>query len=142
MVSFGNAKGTHLDPRKRDVLPYLPFISDALLQKRNEMQDASPQIEIRPQASLVDEPVHIRVTGFPAEHPVLLRAQLPTRFGSLESFALLQTDGTGCIDVARALPLRGTYAMADPMGLFWSMTRVESTSDNLHESSNRIHPAS
>jgi len=106
------------------------------------MQDASPQIEIRPQASLVDEPVHIRVTGFPAEHPVLLRAQLPTRFGSLESFALLQTDGTGCIDVARALPLRGTYAMADPMGLFWSMTRVESTSDNLHESSNRIHPAS
>ncbi len=92
------------------------------------MQDASPRIEIRPLATLVDEPVHIRLTGFPIEQPVLLRAHLPTKFGSLESFALFQTDGTGCIDVARAVPLRGTYRVVDPMGLFWSMTKVESTS--------------
>ena len=87
-----------------------------------------PQIEITPNASLVDEPVSIRATGFPASHPLLLRAHLPTKFGSWESFALFQTDGTGCIDVARAVPLRGTYGIADPMGLFWSMTRVVSTS--------------
>jgi len=87
-----------------------------------------PQIEITPNTSLVDEPVRIRATGFPAEQPVLLRAHLPTKFGRWESFALFQTDGTGCIDVARAVPLRGTYGIADPMGLFWSMTRVESTS--------------
>jgi dienelactone hydrolase len=95
---------------------------------RNETQDASPQIEIMPFATLVDEPVHIRATGFPAEQHVLLRAHLPTEFGGLESFALFQTDGTGCIDVARAVPLRGTYEVADPMGLFWSMTKVERTS--------------
>ena len=95
---------------------------------RNETQDACPQMEIIPFATLVDEPVRIRATGFPAEHPVLLRAHLPTKFGRLESFALFQTDGTGCIDVARAVPLRGTYGIADPMGLFWSMTKVESTS--------------
>ncbi len=87
-----------------------------------------PQIEITPNTSLVEEPVHIRATGFPASHPILLRAHLPTKFGSWESFALFQTDGTGCIDVARAVPLRGTYGIADPMGVFWSMTRVESTS--------------
>jgi dienelactone hydrolase len=87
-----------------------------------------PQIEITPTVSLVDEPVHIRATGFPASHPLGLRAHLPTPFGSWESFALFQTDGTGCIDLARAVPLGGTYEIADPMGLFWSMTRVESTS--------------
>lgn len=86
------------------------------------------QIEITPNASLVEEPVHIRATGFPAEHPILLRAHLPTKFGSWESFALFQTDSTGCIDVARAVPLRGTYEVADPMGMFWSMTKVEGTS--------------
>ncbi len=95
---------------------------------RNETQDAFPQMEIMPFATLVDEPVRIRATGFPAEQPILLRAHLPTKFGSLESFALFQTDGTGCIDVARAVPLRGTYRVVDPMGLFWSMTKVEGTS--------------
>src|SRR5260370_23227383 len=94
---------------------------------RNETQDASPQMEIILFATLVDEQVRIGATGFPAEQPIRLRAHLPTKFGSLESFALFQTDGTGCIDVARAVPLRGTYGIADPMGLFWSMTRVEST---------------
>jgi dienelactone hydrolase len=87
-----------------------------------------PQIEITPTVSLVDEPVHIRATGFPVSHPLLLRAHLLTKFGSWESFALFQTDGTGCLDVARAVPLRGTYEVADPMGLFWSMTTVERTS--------------
>ena len=94
----------------------------------NETQDAFPQMEIIPFATLVDEPVHIRATGFPAEHPVRLRAHLPTKFGGLESFALFQTDGTGCIDVARAVPLRGTYGVVDPMGLFWSMAKIEDTS--------------
>ncbi len=95
---------------------------------RNETQDAFPQMEIIPFATLVDEPVRIRATGFPAEQPIRLRAHLPTKFGSWESFALFQTDGTGCIDVARAVPLRGTYRVVDPMGLFWSMTKVEGTS--------------
>ena len=92
------------------------------------MQDSFPQIEITPVATLVDEPVHIRATGFPAERPILLTAYLPTKFGSLESFALFQTDNSGYIDLARAVPLRGTYSVADPMGLFWSMRKVESTS--------------
>lgn len=94
----------------------------------NEMQDAFPHIEITPFATLMDEPVHIRATGFPAEQQILLRAHLPTKFGSLESFALFQTDNRGHLDLARAVPLRGPYGVADPMGLFWSMRKVESTS--------------
>ena len=94
---------------------------------QDETPEALPQIEIIPFATLVDQPVQIHAAGLPAETPVLLRAHLPTPFGSLASWARFQTDHTGHLDLARAVPLDGTYAVADPMGLFWSMTQVEPT---------------
>lgn len=40
-----------------------------------------------------------------------------------EAFIEAQADASGVIDTAVAVPLRGTYASADPDGLFWSMRR-------------------
>lgn len=40
-----------------------------------------------------------------------------------EAFIEAEADGSGVIDTAVAVPLRGTYASADPDGLFWSMRR-------------------
>jgi len=81
------------------------------------------KIHIEPLVALTDVPLAIRLTGFEPHQQVTLRARTgDDDFGrAWESYAVLETDGHGSVDLARQAPLAGTYVDADPMGLVWSM---------------------
>jgi dienelactone hydrolase len=63
------------------------------------------------------EQVHVRLTGFPPESLVTLRASMP----GYASHASFVADAYGSVDVAAQAPEDGTYQDADADGLFWSM---------------------
>src|SRR3954453_19096450 len=82
-------------------------------------------LEICPADALIDAPVSIKLSGLPAAQQVMLRAQMPNYLGcAWTSHAAFVADARGCVDVGIQKPVAGTYNLADPMGLFWSMTPV------------------
>jgi dienelactone hydrolase len=84
------------------------------------------QIEVSPQATLVDEPVRIRLTGLIPGEAVTIRAA--TQDGALKPWASHATfiaDAQGCVDASSDKPVQGTYDEVDPVGLFWSMSAVD-----------------
>lgn len=88
----------------------------------NEQSHDPMRIEIEPTRALVDEEVDVRLTGFPAEEAVVLRASMEDDLGRLwSSEATFRTDEAGTADVRSDAPDVGTYTGADPMGLIWSM---------------------
>ena len=93
-------------------------------------QDA-PTIEIHPQSALADEPLTIRITGLLPRQSATLRAGMHGPFGQdWESQATFQADGRGTVDLTREAPDSGTYAIADPMGMVWSMEATAATGDS------------
>lgn len=81
-----------------------------------------PRLVVEPAAALLDEPVRIRITGLPPNRPVTVRATMADHFDrQWQSHATFVADADGAVDVAAQPPVAGTYAEADPMGLFWSM---------------------
>lgn len=88
-----------------------------------------PVISIQPSEALIDEPLSIRLSGFEPNQEVTIRATtvgtaFPDRIDTgivRESQATFQTDANGEVDLERQAPLSGSYAIADGMGLFWSM---------------------
>ncbi len=83
---------------------------------------AGPQITVHPQRALADAPVQIRLVDFPPLQLLTLRAKMRDPAGGVwASYTIFQTDPQGSVDVATQAPLSGTYDLADPMGLFWSM---------------------
>jgi dienelactone hydrolase len=69
-----------------------------------------------------DTPVHIAVGGLPAEGLVTLRAQAYDYEGrSWESAAQFRASGAGTLNLATAVPVSGSYHVADPAGLLWSL---------------------
>jgi len=83
-------------------------------------------MEAIPQTSLIDEEVHITLTGLVPGQVVTIRAE--TQDGYLKTWAAHATfiaDEQGHIDVSSHKPSQGTYDRVDPMGLFWSMSPVE-----------------
>jgi dienelactone hydrolase len=90
---------------------------------------AAPAISIQPSEVLIDEPVSIRLSGFKPNQEVTIRATTDgTAFPDVtdtgivrESQATFRTDANGEVDLEKQAPLSGSYAIADGMGLFWSM---------------------
>jgi hypothetical protein len=88
-----------------------------------------PVIFIQPSEVFIDEPVSIRLSGFEPNQEVTLRAttvgiafpDLSDSGKVFESYATFRTDSQGMVDVNQQVPISGTYATADGMGLFWSM---------------------
>lgn len=88
-----------------------------------------PTLSIQPTEAFIDEPVSIRLSGFEPNQVVTIRATtvgtaFPDRIDTgivRESQATFQTDANGAVDLEKQAPLSGTYAIADGMGLFWSM---------------------
>lgn len=71
---------------------------------------------------LIDTGVTVTVTGLQAHQRALVRARtVDSRDRGWSSFAVFEADGTGTIDLRTSTPLAGSYDIADPMGLFWSM---------------------
>jgi dienelactone hydrolase len=84
---------------------------------------------------MVDQLIHLHLSGFsPAEH-VTLRATYAARDGTWKSEATFLVDKSGSVDVAAMAPLSGSYRHADAMGLFWSM-KLEANTESPHD--NRI----
>ncbi len=78
----------------------------------------APAFLLEPAATLLDEPVRIRVVGAPPGATVRMTLRAET-FGA-EAAAVFASDETGVVDVGAATPLGGDYEGVDPMGLFWA----------------------
>src|SRR6185369_6838283 len=80
------------------------------------------EIHVRPQRSMVDEPLEIHLTGLQPQQQVTLHAaQTDDHQRTWRSHATSAADSTGQIDVARQTPVSGTYADTDALALIWSM---------------------
>ena len=63
--------------------------------------DTSRHLEIQPAEALIDAPVSIGLSGFPAGQQVRLHAQMPNYLGcAWTSHAAFATDAQGCVNVA------------------------------------------
>jgi dienelactone hydrolase len=71
------------------------------------------------------EQIAVRVDGLAAGEPCAIRLARRWREASWEACLKTHADGDGVVDTRTAVPTAGTYAGADPDGLFWSMTRTE-----------------
>ena len=111
-----------------------PLAAPAAARVRPE-RDAGQRtgvITVDPPEVPLDEPTSIRLTGFPPDHEVTIRARTSgaaypafTDTGLVrESDATFMTGSDGSVDVASQAPLRGSYDIANAMGLFWSMHEV------------------
>lgn len=79
-------------------------------------------LEALPEQVLADEPVSIKVSGFPHGERVTLSARTEDGGGSIwNSHAVFVTGPDGTIDTGRDAPEKGNYQGADPWGLFRSM---------------------
>ncbi|MFC6826672.1 acyl-CoA thioesterase/bile acid-CoA:amino acid N-acyltransferase family protein [Halopelagius fulvigenes] len=84
-----------------------------------------------PSAALTDEPITVELDGLDPRTPVTVRASAASRDGTRwVARAHFETDGDGSLSVPEQAPERGTYATADPMGLFWSMRPADATPGN------------
>ena len=83
-------------------------------------------VTVEPPASRLDERVSVRLAGLPPGRAVTLHAAMTDHFGRRwRSAATFVADAGGAVDVATHAPAGGSYAGADPMGLFWSMAADE-----------------
>ena len=81
-----------------------------------------PSISVNLSVSLSDQPLEIRLSGFPARQPVEVTAtRQDLSHRAWRARARFMTDNAGCVDLATQAPLTGTYSGVSPMGLFWSM---------------------
>ena len=91
--------------------------------------DSGPALVISPADALVDEPVHITVDHLTPGEPVTISATWADAPGApMESHAAFTASATGTLDLKRDAPVAGSYAAADPLGLFWSMRPVPDSS--------------
>lgn len=80
------------------------------------------QLTVTPASVLVDEPVHIQVTGLLPSQLVTLTLSVKDEKGNLFcSRAFYQADKTGQVDLQRHPAKGGDYRGLHPMGLFWSL---------------------
>jgi dienelactone hydrolase len=89
--------------------------------------DTAMAVEMRilgyPDDALYDDPVSLRLDGFPRSAKVTVRASalddLQHRWDSHAEFVV---DSNGALNLALAAPAAGSYGIADATGLLWSMT--------------------
>ncbi|XP_016045354.1 bile acid-CoA:amino acid N-acyltransferase isoform X2 [Erinaceus europaeus] len=80
------------------------------------------QLTVTPASALVDEPVHIQVTGLLPSQMVTFKLSVKDDKGNLfHSRAFYKADETGKVDLQRHPSLGGDYVGLHPMGLFWSL---------------------
>ncbi|PCI78903.1 MAG: hypothetical protein COB20_06070 [SAR86 cluster bacterium] len=91
-----------------------PEIADFSLRNFN--------LEIYPIVARIDQPIVIKVSGLERNEDINLRATTTDASGNeFVSWAAFVSDESGELDVATAVPIRGTYISKDSSGLLWSM---------------------
>jgi dienelactone hydrolase len=81
-------------------------------------------IELPHDDVLVDGSLPIVVSGLKPKAVVTLRARSGPNDNPWTSSAAFTADAAGRVDLARVSPHAGSYTEVDPMGLFWSASRV------------------
>jgi dienelactone hydrolase len=84
----------------------------------------APQVRLRagPAAAAFDTPVQITVSGLRSAGLVTLQARTLDRQGRLwESAAQFRASAAGTLNLATAVPVSGSYSVADAAGLLWSL---------------------
>ncbi|HEY0192809.1 MAG TPA: acyl-CoA thioesterase/bile acid-CoA:amino acid N-acyltransferase family protein [Kofleriaceae bacterium] len=70
------------------------------------------------------EQIAIEVDGLVPGEPCTIRLARRWRDAGWQAWLEARADAGGTVDTRTAVPLAGSYAGADPDGLFWSMTRT------------------
>jgi hypothetical protein len=98
-------------------------------------------ISVEPLESLLDQRLDIRLSGFGPGTRVTVRAEMPDETGQTwQSQATYLVDGSGGVDLARQAPVSGSFDVADPMGLIWSMTPGGQDIHTISFIKNRLDP--
>jgi len=98
------------------------YLGPGLVRSHSQGSQATVLITLDPPRGLIDSKVAVTVTGLQAHRRALVRARTVDSTGrGWASFAVFEADPTGTIDLRTSRPLDGSYQVADPMGLFWSM---------------------
>jgi dienelactone hydrolase len=75
-----------------------------------------------PAVGLIDEPIHVRLEGFPAHRLVEVDAEVDVPgFAKWVSTVTFVTDSVGAVDLDEAAPVHGAYSVPDASGLIWSL---------------------
>jgi dienelactone hydrolase len=89
----------------------------------------SVQLTVGPQQQIRDQALStFKITGLTPGENVTVSAQstdLPN--GTWTSAANFTADGNGTVNLKTQAPTSGSYQVADPMGLFWSLTTSDPT---------------
>jgi Acyl-CoA thioester hydrolase/BAAT N-terminal region len=89
------------------------------------------RLDAGPAAASIAAPVHISVSGLPPGGLVTLRAQASDSQGrQWESAAQFRASGAGELNLASAVPVSGSYHVADAAGLLWSLRPEFSSSSS------------
>ncbi|MEL6617157.1 MAG: acyl-CoA thioesterase/BAAT N-terminal domain-containing protein, partial [Bacteroidota bacterium] len=84
---------------------------------------AHPELRLSHASALVDEPIAVTVENVSPGESLRIRATTYDQRGRpWTAEATYRADSAGRLDLATNPPLAGSYASADPMGLFWSAT--------------------
>ena len=82
-----------------------------------------PRIEVTPKRAFIDQPVKILLRDFPARCLVTVQLVTTNLAGqAMQSHAEFLTDRRGNASLATQAPKSGSYRLADPAGLFWSLS--------------------
>ncbi|XP_052770009.1 acyl-coenzyme A amino acid N-acyltransferase 1-like isoform X2 [Mya arenaria] len=89
---------------------------------RHISTDMAPVFTVSPKGHLlVDDKLHIKLTGLPKEKKVTVYGFLEEEGKKFESNAWFETKSDGTVDLQIDPSTGGTYTGVSPMGIFWSM---------------------
>ncbi len=102
-------------------------VSDVSAQEpTRERPESQYRMEVSPRRAPNYQPVQITIRGLEPGEEVTLRGKLYDYGGAdWQASATFRADSQGIVDLSELAPIAGSYDSVDPMGLFWSMTRVE-----------------
>uniref|UniRef100_A0A1I7SZI7 Alpha/beta-hydrolase n=1 Tax=Caenorhabditis tropicalis TaxID=1561998 RepID=A0A1I7SZI7_9PELO len=81
----------------------------------------SPYISIAPIDSLVHENISIVINNLSYQNIYKVELRFLHKTGTYRSFGVFKSNVTGCIDLSKIAPLRGSYAGVNERGLFESL---------------------
>ena len=80
------------------------------------------RLDAGPAAAALVDPVHVSVSGLPPAGLVTVQARALDRQGQpWVSAAVFRASATGTLNLATAVPVSGSYHVADAAGLLWSL---------------------
>lgn len=94
------------------------------------MVQVRTKLKVEPLRALSDTPLTVAAEGLPANGQVTITARLAESDGDGEwtAYAVFEADESGAVDLSSQAPIKGSYTVADPNGLIWSLA-PETTSN-------------